>query len=337
MFQGSIPALVTPMREDGSVDLEAWDRLLDFHDREGTDGVVVGGTTGESPTLERGELEALVRRAKARLGGRMPVIVGSGSASTAHSIALSKAAEAAGADGLLVVTPYYNKPTQEGLYRHFMAIADAVGIPVILYNVPGRTACDMLVGTVVRLSHHPRIVGVKEATGDVARSEAILRQARPGFIVLSGDDPTAAELIRIGARGVISVTANVAARAMHELCAAGLEGRHGEAVVGGDEHEQRLGLVLGPVVGHGFGDLDAGAPGHLDVEKHHVGQLRQRELGGVQAVFGNADDPKLGPHLLQQAAQGSRENGFVLGDDGGRGGGQGHGGPSRRIDVNDEG
>lgn len=229
MFKGSIPALVTPMRDDGAIDFDAWDALLDFHLREGTDGVVVGGTTGESPVLDRGELEELVRRARVRLAGRIPVIAGSGTNGTAKSVALSKAAEAAGADALLVVTPYYNKPTQEGLFRHFTAIADGVRIPLILYNVPGRTGCDMLADTVARLSHHPRIVGVKEATGDVARGEAVLRQSRPGFVLLSGDDPTAAELIRIGARGVISVTANVAARAMHELCAAGLEGRHGEA------------------------------------------------------------------------------------------------------------
>jgi len=229
MFKGSIPALVTPMRDDGTIDFAAWDALLDFHLREGTDGVVVGGTTGESPVLDRGELEELVRRAKAKVAGRIPVIAGSGTNGTANSIALSRAAAAAGADALLVVTPYYNKPTQEGLLRHFTAIADAVDVPVILYNVPGRTACDMLADTVARLSHHPRIAGVKEATGDIGRGEAILRQSRPGFIVLSGDDPTAAELIRVGAKGVISVTANVAARAMHDLCAAGLDGRHGEA------------------------------------------------------------------------------------------------------------
>jgi 4-hydroxy-tetrahydrodipicolinate synthase len=226
MFEGSIPALVTPMREDGGVDLDAWDRLLDFHVREGTDGVVVGGTTGESPTLERTELETLVSRAKSRLGGRIPVIAGSGSNSTAHSVALSVAAQDAGADGLLLVTPYYNRPTQEGLFRHFTAIADAVRIPVVLYNVPGRTACDLLPETIARLSGHPRIVAVKEATGDVARGMAVLGQVRSGFVVLSGDDPTAAALMRIGARGVISVTANVAPRAMHEMCVAARSGRH---------------------------------------------------------------------------------------------------------------
>jgi 4-hydroxy-tetrahydrodipicolinate synthase len=229
MFKGSIPALVTPMRADGAVDFPAWDRLLDFHVAEGTDGVVVGGTTGESPTLETAEVVELVVRAKARLAGRMPVIAGSGTNSTAKSIELSRALAAAGADGLLTVVPYYNRPTQEGMVRHFSAIADSVQLPVILYNVPGRTACDLLPETVVRLAAHPRIAGIKEATGDLARAAAILQGAPPGFLLLSGDDPTAAELIRRGACGVISVTANVAPRAMHDLCAAGLAGRHDEA------------------------------------------------------------------------------------------------------------
>jgi 4-hydroxy-tetrahydrodipicolinate synthase len=229
MFKGSIPALVTPMQADGAVDFPAWDRLLDFHVAEGTDGVVVGGTTGESPTLETAEVVDLVRRAKARLAGRMPVIAGSGTNCTAKSIELSRALAAAGADGLLTVVPYYNRPTQEGMFRHFSAIADSVQLPVILYNVPGRTACDLLPETVVRLSAHPRIAGIKEATGDLTRAASILQGARPGFLLLSGDDPTAPELIRRGACGVISVTANVAPRAMHDLCAAGLAGRHDAA------------------------------------------------------------------------------------------------------------
>jgi len=226
MFKGSIPALVTPMRHDGAIDFESWDRLLDFHLEAGSDAIVVGGTTGESPTLERGELEDLIRSARRRVAARIPVIAGSGTAGTAKSVALSRAAEAAGADALLVVTPYYNRPTQEGLFRHFTAIADAVGIPVILYNVPGRTACDLLPETIGRLSRHPRIVGVKEATGSVERAEQILRLVEPGFVVLSGDDATAERLMRVGARGVISVTANAVARAMHEMCAAALAGDH---------------------------------------------------------------------------------------------------------------
>lgn len=230
MFKGSIPALVTPMGADGAIDLESWDRLLDFHLREGSDGVVVGGTTGESPTLGEAELVELVRRAGARVAGRIPVIAGSGTNDTMRSVALSRAAAAAGADALLVVTPYYNKPTQEGLFRHFSAIADAVSIPVILYNVPGRTACDLLPETIARLSLHPRIVGVKEATGEVARGVEVLRVAKPGFLLISGDDPSVVRLMKEGACGVISVTANVAPRAMHEMCAAALAGDAKKAI-----------------------------------------------------------------------------------------------------------
>ena len=229
MFKGSIPALVTPMRADGSVDHEAWQRLLDWHLAEGTDAVVVGGTTGESPTLETRELADLVSRARERVDGRIPVIAGSGTNSTAKTIELSRELAEAGADALLAVTPYYNKPTQEGLFRHFTAVADAVDIPLLLYNVPGRTACDLLPETVVRLSKHPLIAGIKEATGDLSRAETILHGARPGFQLVSGDDPTAAELMKRGACGVISVTANVAPRAMHDMCAAALAGQHTQA------------------------------------------------------------------------------------------------------------
>lgn len=229
MFKGSIPALVTPMSDNGSIDFAAWDRVLDFHIEQGTDGVVVGGTTGESPVLEHSELEQLIVAAKKRVAGRIPVIAGSGTNGTSKSVALSQIAEKAGADALLVVTPYYNKPSQEGLYRHFMAIAEGVSLPIILYNVPSRTACDLLPATVERLARHPNIVSIKEATGDVSRCGEILRRTGEDFVVLSGDDPTAAELMRAGATGVISVTANVAARAMHEMCAAALAGRHDEA------------------------------------------------------------------------------------------------------------
>ena len=229
MFKGSIPALITPMREDGSLDLAAWDRLLDFHLTEGSDAVVVGGTTGESPTVAADELATLIGHAKTRVAGRMPVIAGSGGNSTTRSVALSRAAVEAGADALLVVTPYYNRPTQEGLYRHFTAIADAAGAPVILYNVPSRTSCDLLPETVARLATHRRIIGIKEATGDVARGEAVRRLCPEDFLLLSGDDPTAVALMRIGARGVISVTANVVPRAMHEVCTAALAGRFDQA------------------------------------------------------------------------------------------------------------
>jgi 4-hydroxy-tetrahydrodipicolinate synthase len=229
MFKGSIPAIVTPMEADGSVDYAAWDRLLDFHLNEGTDGLVVGGTTGESPTLEAAELVELVRRAKGRAGDRMAIIAGGGTNATAKSVALSQAMVEAGADAILAVVPYYNKPTQEGLFRHFTAIADAIDAPLILYNVPGRTACDMTPETIVRLSRHTRIVGVKEATGDLSRAESILSAARTGFLLLSGDDPTAAELMKRGAVGVISVTANVVPGAMHDMCAAALAGDHSQA------------------------------------------------------------------------------------------------------------
>ena len=229
MFKGSIPALVTPMRANGALDLDAWDRVLDFHLQAGSDGVVVGGTTGESPVLEVDELEELVRRACRRLGSRVPVIAASGTNSTAKSVSMSKRTAEAGADALLVVTPYYNRPTQEGLVRHFTAIVDAVTVPLILYNVPSRTACDLLPATAVRLSEHPRIVGIKEATGEVSRVAETLRSARPGFFVLSGDDATAAELMKAGGAGVISVTANVAPKQMHELCAAALAGDHDRA------------------------------------------------------------------------------------------------------------
>ena len=229
MFKGSIPALITPMREDGSLDLAAWDRLLDFHLAEGSDAVVVGGTTGESPTVAADELATLIGRAKTRVAGRMPVIAGSGGNSTTRSVALSRAAVEAGADALLVVTPYYNRPTQEGLYRHFTAIADTAGAPVILYNVPSRTSCDLLPETVARLATHRQIIGIKEATGDVARGEAVRRLCPEDFLLLSGDDPTAVALMRIGARGVISVTANVVPRAMHEVCTAALAGRFDQA------------------------------------------------------------------------------------------------------------
>jgi 4-hydroxy-tetrahydrodipicolinate synthase len=230
MFKGSIPALITPMRDDASIDLAAWDRLLDFHLAAGSDAVVVAGTTGESPTVTGDEVAAMIGHARTRLAGRVPVIAGSGGNSTSRSVALSRAAADAGADALLVVTPYYNRPTQEGLYRHFTAIADAVDVPVILYNVPSRTSCDLLPETVARLAAHPRIVGIKEATGDVPRGEAVMRLCPKDFVLLSGDDATAVALIGIGARGVISVTANIVPRAMHDVCAAALAGRVEEAI-----------------------------------------------------------------------------------------------------------
>jgi len=217
-------AIVTPMTADGGLDWPAWDRLLDFHLREGSDGIVVAGTTGESPALSVEETEELTRRAVARCGGKVKLIVGTGTNSTAGTVARTRALSKLGVDGVLIVTPYYNKPTQEGLYRHFMAAAEVSDAPVILYNVPSRTAVDLLASTVGRLARHPRIVAIKEATGSMSRGRETLSDCPPEFVLLSGDDATAIELMSLGARGVISVSANVAPRRMHEACEAALAG-----------------------------------------------------------------------------------------------------------------
>jgi 4-hydroxy-tetrahydrodipicolinate synthase len=222
MYSGSIVAIVTPMAETGEVDYPAWDALLDWHVAEGTDGVVVAGTTGEAPTISVDEVVELTRRAAARLAGRIPVIAGSGTNDTARSIARTRRFAEAGADAVLAVTPYYSRPTQEGLFRHFTALAEESSVPVILYNVPSRTGVDLLPETVARLAPHPRIVALKEATGSMERLRALTERCGEDLVLLSGDDPSAAEAMLAGARGVISVTANVAPRAMHELCAAAL-------------------------------------------------------------------------------------------------------------------
>ena len=222
-LSGSIVALVTPMTADGEIDFAAWDRLLGWHLAEGTDGVVVAGTTGESPTLTDGEIEALVRRARAGFGTR-PVLVGSGTNSTATSIARAQRLGAAGADALLVVAPYYNKPTQAGLVQHFRAIAQAAPVPLVLYNVPGRTAVDILPATLAELAAEPNIVAVKESTNSVERIKELVRLLGDRLTVLCGDDPVAADSMLAGARGVITVTGNVAPRLMHELAVAALAG-----------------------------------------------------------------------------------------------------------------
>jgi len=222
MFSGSLVAIVTPLRSDGSVDFEAWAQLLEWHAASGTQGIVVGGTTGESATLREAELRELATRACAQLAGRLPVIVGAGSSSTAATVErvgwLSQLPIAA----LLLVTPAYNRPTQEGLYQHFAAAAGAAGKPLLLYNVPARTAVDMQPETVGRLAQLRAIVGIKEAVPEAARVRQLLAAAPPGFVVLSGDDATARAAIAAGAGGVISVTANVAPRAMSEMVAAAL-------------------------------------------------------------------------------------------------------------------
>jgi 4-hydroxy-tetrahydrodipicolinate synthase len=224
MFSGSMVAIVTPMTTDGAVDWPAWDRLLDFHIREGSDGIVVAGTTGESPVLSAAEVEELVGRAVARCRDKVKVIVGAGLNATEATVRRTGVLSRLGVDAVMLVTPYYNKPPQEGLFRHFTAAADASAVPVILYNVPSRTAVDLLPSTVARLARHPRIVAIKEATASLSRAREILGACPPEFALLSGDDATAVDLLGIGARGVISVTANVAPRRMHEACKAALSG-----------------------------------------------------------------------------------------------------------------
>lgn len=229
MITGSIVALATPMHSDGSLDWDRLDKFVDFQIENGTDSIVAVGTTGESATLNPEEHCKVIERIVARAAGRVPIIAGTGANSTAEAIELSQAAKRVGADACLSVTPYYNKPTQEGLYQHFKAIAAAVDIPQILYNVPGRTAVDMSNETVVRLSTVSNIIGIKDATGDVARGAALIKAVPSDFAVYSGDDPTAYELILAGGKGNISVTANVAPKRMSELCAIALSGDGAQA------------------------------------------------------------------------------------------------------------
>ncbi|HDS1757034.1 MULTISPECIES: 4-hydroxy-tetrahydrodipicolinate synthase [Pseudomonas] len=224
MIAGSMVALVTPMDAQGRLDWGSLGKLVDFHLENGTHAIVAVGTTGESATLSVEEHIEVIEFVVKRVAGRIPVIAGTGANSTSEAVHLTQNAKDAGADACLLVVPYYNKPTQEGLYLHFKHIAEAVDIPQILYNVPGRTSCDMQAETVIRLSTVPNIIGIKEATGDLARAKAILDGVSKDFIVMSGDDPTAVELILLGGKGNISVTANVAPREMADLCEAALEG-----------------------------------------------------------------------------------------------------------------
>jgi 4-hydroxy-tetrahydrodipicolinate synthase len=224
MLRGSLVAIVTPMHEDGALDLEAFRRLVDWHIAEGTDGIVVVGTTGESPTVDFDEHCLLIRSAVEHAAGRVPIIAGTGANSTREAIELQAYAKRAGAAMALSVVPYYNKPTQEGLYRHFQAIAEAVDLPMIVYNVPGRTVCDMHNDTALRLAQVPNVVGIKDATANIERGSDLIRRAPKGFAVYSGDDATALALMLLGGDGVISVTANAAPRLMREMCAAALGG-----------------------------------------------------------------------------------------------------------------
>jgi 4-hydroxy-tetrahydrodipicolinate synthase len=224
MIQGSLVAIVTPMHPDGRVDENAFRRLIDWHVTQGTDAIVAVGTTGESATLDEEEHCDAIALVVEQAAGRIPVIAGTGANSTSEAIALTRCAQQSGADACLLVTPYYNKPTQEGLYRHHRAIAEAVDIAQILYNVPGRTAVDMLPETIARIAEIPNIVGVKEATGELDRITRLRSLTTPEFAIYSGDDASAREAILRGANGDISVTANVAPAAMHAMCVAALAG-----------------------------------------------------------------------------------------------------------------
>ncbi|MGD8174655.1 4-hydroxy-tetrahydrodipicolinate synthase [Marinimicrobium sp. ARAG 43.8] len=229
MIQGSMVALVTPMTPDNTLDWSALEKLVDWHLEQGTDAIVAVGTTGESATLDMEEHLAVIKAVVDQVGGRIPVIAGTGANSLTEALQLTRGARDAGADACLLVTPYYNKPSQEGLYRFHKTIAEQVDIPQYLYNVPGRTGVDMLPETVLRLAEVPNIQGIKEATGDMVRARTLIEQAPDGFIIISGDDATAVELMLLGGKGDISVTANVVPKAIAELCSLAIAGRAEEA------------------------------------------------------------------------------------------------------------
>ena len=224
MIKGSLVAIVTPMHEDGSLDLDAYRRLIDWHVASGTAAIVAVGTTGESPTVDVAEHARLIGAAVEYAAGRIPVVAGTGGNSTREAVELTEAARKLGATASLQVVPYYNKPTQEGMYRHFKEVAESVGLPVILYNVPGRTVADLANDTVLRLARVPGIIGLKDATGDIARGSDLLARLPEGFAVYSGNDDSALALMAMGGHGVISVTANVAPAPMAQMCAAALAG-----------------------------------------------------------------------------------------------------------------
>lgn len=224
MLKGSMVAIVTPMRDDLGLDLERFRALIDFHVENQTDAIVVAGTTGESPTVDFEEHQQLIVEAVNHARGRLPIIAGTGANSTREAIELTRYAKQAGADACLLVAPYYNKPTQDGLYAHFRAVAEAVDVAQILYNVPGRTACDLTNATALRLAEISNIVGIKDATGNIERGSELIALAPPNFAIYGGDDASALALMLLGGQGVISVTANVAPRLMHEMCDAALSG-----------------------------------------------------------------------------------------------------------------
>jgi len=222
--RGSLVAIVTPMSDDGALDLDALRRLIDWHIAEGTDGICIVGTTGESPTVSFDEHCLLIRTTVEQVAGRVPVIAGTGANSTAEAVELTECAKAAGAQAGLSVVPYYNRPTQEGIYQHYKKIAESVDLPLILYNVPGRTVADMSNDTTLRLADVPGIVGIKDATGSMERAADLLRRAPKNFSLYTGDDASAMPFLLLGGHGVISVTANVAPKLMHDMCVAAFEG-----------------------------------------------------------------------------------------------------------------
>ena len=224
MLQGSLVAIVTPMFEDGRLDIPALSELIDFHVEQGSDGIVIVGTTGESPTVDFEEHCLLIKTAVSQVNGRIPVIAGTGANSTKEAIILTQKAKELGVDACLLVAPYYNKPTQEGLYQHFKAVAEAVEIPQIIYNVPGRTCCDISNETTLRLAALPNIIGIKDATGGIERGIDLILRAPKEFLIFSGDDATAMVLMLLGGKGVITVTGNVAPKLMHEMCVAAIAG-----------------------------------------------------------------------------------------------------------------
>jgi 4-hydroxy-tetrahydrodipicolinate synthase len=290
MITGSIVAIITPMHPNGELDKPAFLNLLDWHLAANTDGIVVAGTTGESATLEAAEQAELIALAVKHVNGRVPVIAGTGSNSTKHTIALTKAAKAAGADAALIVTPYYNRPTQKGLIAHYTAVAEATEFPIILYNVPGRTGCDLLPETAIQLANVKHIIGIKEASGKHERFAA-LRAACPGhFAVYSGEDNIGLVAIQAGANGVISVTANVAPAKMHAMCKAALKGDFESAKKIDDELHllhQRLFLESNPIptkwVLHTLGKIEAGIrlPLLMLDNTHHQAVKEAMEKAGV--------------------------------------------------------
>lgn len=290
MFRGSMVALITPMLEDGAIDEATLEQLVAFHIENNTDAIVAAGTTGESATLSHKEHSRVIRRVVELVNGKIPVIAGTGSNSTAEALELTQTAMKDGADACLLVTPYYNKPTQEGLYQHHKLIAEKAAIPQILYNVPGRTACDMLPETVERLAGISNIVGIKEATGDLDRAKYLIENCGDQLDVYSGDDATAMELILLGGKGDISVTANVAPADMHAMCKAALEGDRETASAINERlmplHE-KLFIEANPIpvkwAMHkmGYGSTDLRLPLTVLAEEHHQTLLDAMAASGV--------------------------------------------------------